>query len=90
MKKLKLKLRSSSFAEVLTRDELKSIFGGNGSGSGPCPENNCPPNTFICYCGANNQFSCVNGSNVAEAMLNFLPVCNAYQFPRCSATWTCD
>lgn len=43
MKKLKLNLQSIGSAEVLSREQLKTIMGGSGAGSG---SDGCK--TFVC------------------------------------------
>ncbi|HVW99419.1 MAG TPA: hypothetical protein VHA52_03120 [Candidatus Babeliaceae bacterium] len=48
MKKLKLKALELGAMEVLTRQQLKSILGGDGSGSGS--GNGCPSGEAPCIC----------------------------------------
>jgi hypothetical protein len=64
MKKLQLKALALGAAEMLTREQLKNVFGGGGSGSGSgsgdgcspesCPESGCSeeipcPEDQTCY-----------------------------------------
>ena len=44
MKKLKLKALELGANELLTREQLKNVMAGDGSGNG------CPPNEYPCSC----------------------------------------
>lgn len=51
MKKLKLKANELGAKQVLTREQLKCVMGGIGSGL----DVNCPPGTFRCSCTITGQ-----------------------------------
>ena len=46
MKKLKLKALELGANELLTREQLKNVMAGDGSGTG----SGCPPNEISCSC----------------------------------------
>ncbi len=59
MKKIRLNVAKLEATEVLSRDQLKSIFGGNAnSNSTPCSSNTCSYSVDCCYPAYN---WCVNG-----------------------------
>lgn len=41
MKKIRLNVADLGATEILTREQLKSVFGGSGSGSGSGSSNSC-------------------------------------------------
>ena len=80
--------------ELLTREQMKAVFGGSGDdgsgddGSGGCSGQSCPTNTYVCYCHTSNQFSCVYGTNIMQASSNFASICPIHG--TCSANWDCN
>lgn len=49
MKKIRLNLANSDATEILTRTQLKSIYGGTGSGSGSgSVDTGCPSTKELC------------------------------------------
>lgn len=56
MKKLKLKLKLQSIegSEILTREQLKTVMGGSGSGGGEY----CQTDGFVCWQENGNTYTC--------------------------------
>ena len=59
MKKIRLNVANLDATEILSRDQLKSIFGGSGSGSGS--SNEC---TDLSKDACKNTVSCTDTSGV--------------------------
>ncbi|SDD54219.1 hypothetical protein SAMN04487894_11063 [Niabella drilacis] len=66
MKKLKLRLTESGTLEILTREQLKKILGGNGSGGSGGSGRDCP-------CGA----SCSHTVTVLGHTETFVGTCKS-------------
>ena len=52
MKKIRLNVADFTTTEILSREQLKSVFGGSGSGSGsgdPCDKGTTSCDAFACY-----------------------------------------
>lgn len=63
MKKLKLKLDDLVPNELLTREQLKNVFGGDGPGGGSGSYSTC---TVTCPEGGSVQVQCVGDCGTSE------------------------
>ncbi len=61
MKKIRLNVANLDATEILSRDQLKSIFGGSGSGSG----SNCA--WYKCYCKNSSSPVLLDTSKIIQA-----------------------
>jgi len=61
MKKIRLNVADLGATEILTREQLKSVFGGNGSGSGSGSGTSCGE-FGKSYCGNTAGKSCTKSS----------------------------
>ncbi|MBS0029977.1 hypothetical protein ACTJJ0_21060 [Chitinophaga sp. 22321] len=76
MKKLRLSLQQLSNVEVLSREQLKTLYGGDGSGAGS-GNGSC----LACYCGS-TMSSCYYTTSPSTLCERVYPNCNEDLYAR--------